>query len=359
MTTIQWRPEINALTTPQSYRILFLPRNVVGTKDMAARMAAALPNYSEKEFRAFIDLHNQLIAESLSNGEQVTEENAFTYSLSFTGRLDSPEAPLPPLEECLQVRIYASQPFVNSIRQVAKTERLPMEKKLPIIATAQDTVLNLNDVLNPQGLLNLTGNNLSFDRTKPDAGGCVIEGTQSGKTVQHRFGKIENSEVSILPDIPEQDNPWNNEYIVSLSTRYSKQGTLRTGTYGRMLRTPLTLSNFSHPNPPEVGILTGSADSPYVSVTSGSVTADETLRIQVVLDMRSDSLRISLLDMQEDGRTGPVIAVTANGEYSLPGFADSAVNSLSIRVNEYTALKEMSRKNYSGRIVDILQIEMT
>ena len=42
MATIQWRPEINALTTPQSYRILFLPRNVAGKADMAARMAEVL-----------------------------------------------------------------------------------------------------------------------------------------------------------------------------------------------------------------------------------------------------------------------------------------------------------------------------
>ncbi|WP_417916935.1 hypothetical protein [Candidatus Electronema sp. JC] len=87
MATIQWRPEINAMTTPQSYWIRFIPRNVLGKADMAARMAKVLPNYTEEEFRTFIDLHNQLIAESLTNGEQVTEENAFTYSLSFTGKL--------------------------------------------------------------------------------------------------------------------------------------------------------------------------------------------------------------------------------------------------------------------------------
>ena len=36
MATIQWRPEINPLTTPQSYRILFMPRNSAGIEDIAA-----------------------------------------------------------------------------------------------------------------------------------------------------------------------------------------------------------------------------------------------------------------------------------------------------------------------------------
>ncbi len=123
MATIQWRPEVNALTTPPSWRPRFIARNVLGKADMATRMAKALPNYTAEEFRTFIDLHNQLIAESLINGELVTEENAVTYSLSFTGRLDSPDDPLPPLDECLHIRIHASQPLVEAVRQAAHCRR--------------------------------------------------------------------------------------------------------------------------------------------------------------------------------------------------------------------------------------------
>jgi hypothetical protein len=355
MATIQWRPEVNALTTPPSWRPRFIARNVLGKADMAARMAKALPNYSEEEFRTFIDLHNQLIAESLLNGEQVTEENAVTYSLSFTGKLNSPDDPLPPLDECLQVRIHASQPFIEAIRREAKTERLPEEKKLPLISTVQDTVLELKDVLNPAGLLQLTGADLHFDRKQ--GSGCVIEGTAGGKTVQTRFGKIEDSEIIVMPDLPAQPHPWNNEYMVSVSTRYSEHGTLRTGTYGRMLRSPLTLTKMGHPNPPEVGILTGKESSPHVSVTGGSVAANETLRIQAVFDARTDALLFSLMDMQEGGKTGAAMSVTANGTVTLQGFAGSAVSSLTVRVNEYAGLKEMIRNNYGGRVADVLKVE--
>jgi hypothetical protein len=356
MATIQWRPEVNALTTPPSWRPRFIARNVLGKADMAARMAKALPNYSEEEFRTFIDLHNQLIAESLINGEQVTEENAFTYSLSFTGKLNSPDDPLPPLEECLHVRVNASQTLTATLRKDGKTERLPEEKKLPLISTAADTLLELKDVLNPAGLLQLTGTDMSFDRSQADAG-CVIEGTQSGKTVQTRFGKIEDSEIIVIPDIPAQAHPWNNEYTVSISTRYSGHGTLRTGTYSRMLRSPLTLTKMGHPNPPEVGILTGKESSPHVSITGGSVSANETLRIQAVFDTRTDALLFSLLDMQEGGKTGTAVSVTANGNVTLQGFSGSAVTSLSIRVNSYAALKEMIRSSYGGRVVDVLKVE--
>ncbi len=178
MATVQWRPEKNLLTTPTTWRPLFIARNVVNKSEMAARMARALPNYTAEEFRTFIDLHNQLISESLINGEQVTEENDFIYTLSFSSKLASPDDPLPPLEECLHVRIHASQTLLNKVHKTVKTERLPEAKKLPLISTAQDTVLLLKDVLNPDGMLRLTGDDLQFDPVQ-GTGKCVLAGTQS------------------------------------------------------------------------------------------------------------------------------------------------------------------------------------
>jgi hypothetical protein len=356
METVQWRPEKNLLTTPTTWWPRFIARNVVNKAEMATRMAKALPNYTEEEFRTFIDLHNQLIMESLINGEQVTEENDFIYTLSFTGKLASPDDPLPPLEECLHVRVHASQPLVETVRKTVRTERLPEVKKLPLISTAQDTVLLLKDVLNPAGMLRLTGDDLQFDPVQGN-GECVLAGTQSGRTTQSRFGKIENSEIILIPDIPAQANPWNNEYTVSVSTRYSEHGTLRTGTYERMLRTPLTLTNMGHPNPPETGILSSTESSPLVSVTGGDVSADETLRIQAVIDARSGQLLLNVIDMQEGSKQSTAVAIPTNGEYTLPGFSGSAVSGLTVRVDNQPALLELIKNNYTGRLVDILAIK--
>ncbi|MCW5206548.1 hypothetical protein VU08_06430 [Desulfobulbus sp. F5] len=356
MPAIQWRPEVNALTTPQSYSIRFVARSSAGLDDLASDIALRHPNFSKADILTILRSEDEAILARLLHGEQVTKEGSFSWFPSFTGRLNTPDDPLPPLDECLHISTRVSPPFLAALRQNAKTERLPMEKKLPLISTAEDTLLGLKDVLNPAGVLLLTGDDLSFDQ-ETGGGECVIEGTQSGRTVQTRLIRVEQSEILLMPELPAQAHPWNNEYKVSVSTRYSEHGTLRTGTYGRMLRSPLTLTKMGHPNPPEVGILTGKEASPHVSVTGGSVSADETLRIQVVLDLRQDLLLFSLLDLQEDGKTGAAVAVTANGAVTLQGFADSAVSHLSIRVNNYAGLKAMLRNDYSGRLVDILKIE--
>jgi hypothetical protein len=229
--------------------------------------------------------------------------------------------------------------------------------KLPLINQAEETLLKLNNVLSPSGVLQLSGTNLQFD-PEGGSGGCVIEGTQSGTATQTHFPVISNTSIMLMPEVPEQANPWNNEYRISVNTHYSEHGILRSGTYGRMLRTPLTLSSFGNPDPPEVGMLTGSADSPYVSAVGSTVTTDETLRIQAVYDVQQDMILFSLLDMHEDGRTGEIVVIGGNGEYTLPGFTDSAISSLDIRVNDYAALKKIIRNDYNDRLVDVLRVTL-
>ncbi len=67
---------------------------------------------------------------------------------------------------------------------------------------------------------------------------------------------------------------------------------------------------------------------------------------------------MNLLALKKGGTTGPEIAVTENGEYTLPGFNDSAVTSLTVRIQDYTALKKIIRESYNGRLVDILDIQL-
>lgn len=357
MATIQWRPEPNPLTTPGTWRIRFLPRNTAGISDIAADIALDHPNYNADMSENILELGQEKILLRLINGENVTFRNAVTYTLSFTGRLDGPNDPLPPLEECLHIRVHAAPAMVEALCQAAHTERLPPDQRVPRINAAQDTLFELKDVLNPDGALQLTGDDIYFDRKQPDAGGCVIEGTESGRTVQTRFIKVENSEIIFMPDIPAQTDPWNNEYTVSVTTRYSEHGTLRTGIYARLLRTPLAVPGLGQTPPPETGILSGKAAAPNVVITGGTLTADERLRIQVIQDLPGEKLLFSLLDMEEDGTAGDEVAVTENGTYTVPGFSGSALGSLEIRVDHYLALWSILRNTYSGRLVDILDVK--
>ena len=149
MATVQWRPEVNALTIPQSWRPRHVPLNVLNEDDIAAEIAHMLPNYSEDAARSIIEALIERIKVNLINGNQITLRNFLTCRISISGRLDSPDAPLPPVEESLSIQMTASRPFVDEIAQNVELERLAMLKKLPLITKAEDTVLKLKDVLNP------------------------------------------------------------------------------------------------------------------------------------------------------------------------------------------------------------------
>jgi hypothetical protein len=355
--SIQWRPEPNPLTTPPSYRIQAVPRNSAGYAEMAADISAAQPIYSPETISNLAPLIMKWIQQRLISGDKVTLAEAFSFYISFTGKLDSPDAPLPEDDDLLHVNVRVSQPFVKEIRHQAKFERLPMTEKLPVITSTEDTKLKLADVLFAGGVLKLTGSNLYFDESSPDCG-CVIEGTQSGQKKQSTYAAVANSGILLVPDIPVQDNPWNNEYTVTLTTQYSEHGTLRSGTCRRKLRSPLTVTSLSPEQ--ETGILTGggTASDSYVKIAGGTATANEMLRIQAMLDSRSGLLLLNLLDMEEGGKTGAAVTVTANGTYTLEGFAGSAVTSLELKVENLAALVSLIRNSYAGRMVDILDIRM-
>lgn len=355
MATIQWRPGVNALTTPLSYRIQAAPRRTVGYKEMAADLASANPHFTEEMIKSLAPLMMEWIQTQLINGNQVTFPYAFSFSVSFTGKLDRHDDQLPDDDDMLQVNARPSRPFVQTIRQMAKLERLPMIEKAPMISLTEDTKLKLADVLFAGGVLKLMGSNLDFNESSPDCG-CVIAGTWGGLRKQSVYALVANSTVLLVPDIPEQNAPWQNEYAVTLTTRYSEHGALRKGTCGRKLRSPLRVTSLS-PGA-ETGILTGGGEAaaPYASIIDGTASGHEMLRVQAVIDSRSGQLLLSLLDMEEEGRVGAAVTAAANGDFALEGCSGSAVSSLVVRINDHAALLSLVRNSYAGRLVDILDV---
>ena len=351
--SIQCKPEPNALTTPRTYSLRFVPRDTADEQNLAEDIHRRQPNFSPEAVETILHAEDEAVLERLLNGEQVTKHGSFSWYITFTGKLENADDPTPPLDECLQVSVRISQNFLERLRQAAHVERLPVTEKLPVITAAEDTVLGLRDVLRSDGMLRITGRNLLFDRNDP-ASHCLIVGTRSGSAVQSRVGTVTNSEIVLLPDVPSQPDPWNNEYRLSVTTRYTEHGTPRTGICKGLLRRPLTVAGLGLGH--ETGILTGSATAPSVNITGGTVSADETLRIQAVLDARTDVLLFSLLDMHEDGQSGAAVTVRTDGEQTLQGFSGSAVSSLTVRVDDYAAVKEMIRNSYGGRLADVLDV---
>jgi hypothetical protein len=354
MPSIYYRIEPNNLTETTSYKLRLVSQGTAGYDEVAARVALKNPGLSAEMVKTALKGSMEEIGIILSEGKIVTLENACTFRPSLHARLESPEAPLPLIDKLLNVTIAVSQPFVKALRLVANLERVAAEEKAPVLLSAEDTSLVLNDVLNSAGVLHLTGSHLLFDPQKPDCG-CVIAGTRSGSEVQSQFARISDSEVLLVPHIPVQDDPWNNEYTVSISTKYTEHGSVRTGTYSRKLRSPLIV-DLAHAGESGVGILTGEAESPYAWITARAGSGAAQVRIQALLDLVTDHLSLNILAMQEHGPAGSAVNIPENGSYVLPGFSGSAVTSLTVQVDYLPELITLIHNSYHGRMVDILDV---
>lgn len=350
---IQWRPEINALTKPQSYRPRFISRGVSDNDRIATLLEQKNPLYTKTLAKAFLIDLAEVVYEEMLEGNLVVIAKLLSARADLIGRLETAEDSLGPLKKCLRGRFAPAKDLNERLQQNATTERKPADKKLPQMNTALDALLKLNDVLNPEGVLQIMGENLLFD---PEDGvsECVIEGTRDGRTVQSRFVRIEPAEIQIMPNIPSQTQPWNNEYMVSLTTRYTERGTLRTGSYARMLRTALGVRIGD-----DSGILSSTTNNPLVTVSGGSLSAEGArVRIQVLHDVQDDDLRFNLIDMKDGGEQGNEVQVGANGVYTLSGYVGGEVTSLEVTVADYAALYTLVRNKYGGRLVDILDVSI-
>lgn len=354
---VHYRIEKNLLTKPDSCRLRFMPQGIAGYDEVAARVALKNPGSSAEQIKNHLRSGMEEILAMLLEGLQVTLEDTMIFRPAFHAKLDTPDTPLPPMEKLLSINISASQPYVKEFQAKATLVREQWTEKMPAIQAAADTTTGLSNVVNPAGVLRLTGSNLAFDWQSPD-NSCVLAGTESGSETQTQFASVSDTEILLVPHLPAQSHTWNNEYTVSITTQYTEHGSIRTGTYSGRLRSPLTVPGLGLPTPPVTGILTGSADTPHVSVTDGGVVADERLRIQVEHNVQDDLLIFRLIDMQDGGTKGAMVPVTGDGAFVLPGFSGSAVSSLSIRVDEYAALKTMVVNDYNGRLVDVLDVKM-
>jgi hypothetical protein len=121
MATTQWRPAVNALTKPVSYRIQIIPRNIAGYEEMAADISSANPVYNADLVRSLAPLIMEWIQGRMINGDQVTLPDGFIFRVSAQGRLDSPDAPRP----CLMTRTCSRRASSAPVTSCAGCEQKP------------------------------------------------------------------------------------------------------------------------------------------------------------------------------------------------------------------------------------------
>lgn len=210
MATVQWRPDLNALTTPQSYWPRVMPKGTYGYAGVAERIARKYPLWSADLAESVLRAGDEEIMEIIS---QVALEDAFTCHLSITARLAAPDDPLPQDKDIRQCPGLCLLALCRGRAAGGAAGKAAACAEGAGDRCGRGTVLKLNDVLNPLSVLRLTGTDLFFELG--GSGAACLKAPAAAGTVQSRFALISNTEILVVPEIPAQTDPWNNAYRVA------------------------------------------------------------------------------------------------------------------------------------------------
>lgn len=352
MASILWKTEPNKLTNPASYRARQVARTTLDYTGVSSAISARNPQWTADLVESVLRQFREEVVIQLANGNAISLENFLKFAITIQARLTTPVSPLPPLATCLEVQASASTTLRDDVRNGASAERVSGTEKVPVILAVTDVTTGLQDVMIAGTSIRLNGTDMYFDNTIPGAE-CVIRGTRNGSIVQTNFGKRANAEIIVVADYLSQDHPHNNEYEIALTTRYTQNGNLRTGTYNKRLRTPLFIDLGALP----LGILSSNENNALVNVTNGAAPVAQRVRIQAIINAQDQVLRISLLDMIDGGVVGNSVVIDGDGVFEIPGYNGSTVTSLTLEVPNYNALYTLVHTVYNNRLVDILDVQ--
>jgi hypothetical protein len=349
MATIQWRPEGNLLTNPKSYKARIMPRVTMDYAAVAEAIAARNPNFSAVAVETILRELREEVRIQLNNGNAVVLKDFCSFKTTANVRLETPSSPMPPPGSSLMTTISASRTLRDDVRTGASYEKLPATEKAPVITSIVDTHYNLPDVITAFFIMDVVGSNLQIG---PDIEGSkvTITGSRNGEYNPTVFPERKPSRILFSANQSSQTDPWNNEWQVSVTTRYTENGSLRTGTYNRYLRAPLTISHSALPK----GCLSSGETAALANVTDN--TGNETIRICADVNAQDDILRFWLTGMTQDSAVGDAVIINANQAYTLTGFAGSAVTSLEVTTVNWEAIKTLVKTKYTNRMYDILNI---
>lgn len=351
MATIQWRPESNPLTNPKSYKARILHRLTMDYAAVSEAISARNPNFSAATVETILRELREEVRIQLNNGNSVALKDFCSFKTSANVRLETASSPMPAPGASLMTVISASRTLRDDVRQGASYEKLHADEKSPVITEFMNTSLGLPNVYSASyPICIMTGSNLLIG---PGIAGSnlTIAGTKSTSTVITDFVERKPSKISFLSNVPSQTNSWNNEYQATVTTRYTENGSLRSGTYSSYLRCDLTISSGALPK----GILSSNENAALANVTA--VTgATANIRICADVNAQDDILRLWMADMTQDGEIGDAVIVNDNAAYTINGYAGSLITSIEITTVDWAALKTLVKTKYLGRMYDILDM---
>ncbi len=332
----------NALTTPPSYGARPAPKQILGFDEIARQINIHNPTIPEATAKSVLEAFREEIVFQLAEGNTVNMKGFVSFVVSMKIRLENPTDPLP--VNPIDIKAKPSAPFKTAIRQAATYFRLPAVTKAPNIIAAIDTNTQIDGYVRNGFGSQVSGSNIGFNAAAADEGIFLL--SPAGNSTQQTNLSLNNpSNLIFIPLLDVAAGPAGAnsvEQILTVKSRYTASGQLRSGTYGKPMR--------------NVNVVTDGAISVFVTGAAASGPATVTSYVGAQVDARivaqikpSGELTLSVGTLA--GVFGQELTVLANGAYVLTGLAADVEVTVSDLVTLTASV--LTYQRYMQEIVDL------
>jgi nucleoid DNA-binding protein len=339
---IEYAVTSNALTTPPSFGARPAPKQILDYDAVGRAIQIHNPTITSSMAVTVLKALREEVIYQLAEGNTINLEGFCSFVVSMKVRLDAPTDPLP--SQPIDIKAKPSAPFKTAIRQAASYFRLPAVTKAPNIISAVDTNTQIEGYVRNGFGAQVNGSNVGFNPLAADEGVFLLS-SAGNSTRQINLSLNNPSQLIYTPLLDVAAGPAGAnsvEQILTVNSRYTTSGQLRSGTAGKPLRT--------------TNVVEDGAISLFVvgAAASGPATVTSYLGAQVdariIAQIKSDgvlALQIGTLA----GVFGQSLDVLANGAYVLTGLAADVEVTVSDLVTLTASV--LSYQRYMQEVINI------
>lgn len=315
----------NALTNPPSFTARVEANTVLDYQELAVQINLHNPTIPVVTAKSVLEALREEVKTQLLNGNTVKMTNFVSFVPTLPVNLAAATDPLP--SSPLDIKAKPSATFKTECNQDAQYNRLGYPTKDPSIIEATDTNTGLIAYMENGRGFRIDGRNLGYDVTDAELG--IFTTDSAGLETRQTNVSINDPSRIVITPTGALANTSYVETTLTAKNRYTTNGTVRTGTYQRKIRTAVQLGAARDNLVFCIGVTTSQVEVTSVTETSGQVVLVAYLNQSNVIEVKAKKV---------GGEFGAVVQITGTGVYDIT--YDGGGETIQITVGSLTVLND-------------------
>lgn len=329
--SIEYNVVENLLTSPPSYSMRAVPKLIHDFDSLAREINIHNPTIPVITAKSVLEAFRAEVIYQLSIGNTINLENFISLVATLPGRLVNATDPIP--SNAVDVKAKPSVTLKQEVIEAATYTRLGYPTKNPSIVQELETNSGLLNYVTQGSPMRINGTNIGFDTSDAELGVSLKLVADDSVISQTNVALSDPSQVVAIANLDDQEAAANLgvvEFILSIASRYTANGQVRTGTFAKTLRCKNILEDGVNQNV----FVTGDGDSVNVTINE---YGGENVNALAVLQIRpTGELMLSIGELASGvNGQGSQVQITGDGSFICTDGLESAVTFI---VTDFDAL---------------------